>query len=171
MNVDWLKDNNIGGSVSGLDDPIRWSDPRCVSVCAGADLFDEALDDQHIARVFAVMAAASHHRFEVSTTRPNRMRALVSSAVFRTLVDGIVSTWSASRSGVLPTVSWPLPNVYLGVEIATQREADTMVATLASTPAAARFVRVRSAGPIDLRLPAAVSAESDCPQGMAVLSW
>ncbi len=171
MSVNWLKDNNIGGSVSGLDDPLRWSEPRSVRVCTGADLFDETVDDQHIARVFAVMAAASHHCFEVSTKRPERMRELVSSTVFRTLVDGIVSTSSASRSGAPRTISWPLPNVCLGVEIATQRDADAMVAALANTPATARFVRVRSAGPIDLRLHELRSAGAEQPQGLTVLSW
>ena len=39
-----------------LDQPLRWSRPRTIFVCAHADLFHEAVPDEWIDQVFAVMA-------------------------------------------------------------------------------------------------------------------
>ena len=57
-----------------LTQPLRWSKPRMIFVCAHADLFHEAVPDDWIDRVFAVMALAPQHTFQVLTKRPERMR-------------------------------------------------------------------------------------------------
>lgn len=57
-----------------LDQPLRWAKPRMIFVCAHADLFYEAVPDQWIDRVFAVMALAPQHVFMVLTKRTARMR-------------------------------------------------------------------------------------------------
>jgi protein gp37 len=58
-----------------LDQPLRWTKPRMIFVCAHGDLFHENVPDAWIDRVFAVMALSPRHTFQVLTKRPARMRA------------------------------------------------------------------------------------------------
>lgn len=57
-----------------LDQPLRWRKPRRIFVCAHGDLFHEAVPDEWIDRVFAVMALCPQHKFLVLTKRAKRMR-------------------------------------------------------------------------------------------------
>jgi protein gp37 len=57
-----------------LDQPMRWSTPRMIFVCAHGDLFHESVPDEWIDKVFGVMALAKQHTFQVLTKRPERMR-------------------------------------------------------------------------------------------------
>src|SRR5205085_4550031 len=57
-----------------LADPLRWKSPRRIFVNSMSDLFHESLHDEAIAAVFAVMALAPQHTFQVLTKRPARMR-------------------------------------------------------------------------------------------------
>lgn len=54
--------------------PLRWTKPRRIFVNSMSDLFHEDVPDDWIDRVFAVMALAPHHTFQVLTKRPARMR-------------------------------------------------------------------------------------------------
>lgn len=55
--------------------PLRWRRPRRIFVNSMSDLFHEAVPDEWIDRIFAVMALAPHHTFQILTKRPERMRA------------------------------------------------------------------------------------------------
>lgn len=103
-----------------LDQPLHWRKPRKVFVNSMSDLFHKDIPDEYIARVFATMALASQHQFQVLTKRPGPMRALL-------------TRWAPiSRP-------WPLPNVWLGVSIESDKfcwRADA----LRETPAAVRFL-------------------------------
>jgi protein gp37 len=57
-----------------LDLPLRWRRPRRIFVNSTSDLFHEKVPDAWIDRVFAVMALAPQHTFQVLTKRPERMR-------------------------------------------------------------------------------------------------
>lgn len=57
-----------------LDEPLRWKRPRMIFVCAHGDLFHPDVPDDWIDQVFAVMALAPQHTFQVLTKRPERMR-------------------------------------------------------------------------------------------------
>jgi protein gp37 len=61
-----------------LDLPLRWRKPRRIFVNSLSDLFHENVPDEWIARVFAVMALAPQHTFQVLTKRAKRMREWVS---------------------------------------------------------------------------------------------
>lgn len=54
--------------------PLRWRRPRMVFVCSMTDLFADFVPDEWIDRVFAVMALAPQHTFQVPTKRAKRMR-------------------------------------------------------------------------------------------------
>ncbi len=152
----WLNVRD-GGKASGpafgvtlhpdaLELPLRWRRPRLVFVNSMSDLFHEEVPDEFIAQVFATMALAGQHTFQVLTKRPERMAELLPSAWFRL-------AWAAAlrRDGLLAyaesqvarygeaAAPWPLPNVWLGVSIENRkfvRRADL----LRSTPAAVRFI-------------------------------
>ena len=128
-----------------LDLPMRWRRPRRIFVNSMSDLFHDAVPDDYIAQVFAVMAAAAQHTFQVLTKRHARMRSLVS----RGLLD---LTDDVAYGMGFKVMRWPLPNVWLGVSAETQQWADIRIPALLDTPAAVRFVSAEPLlGPIDLR--------------------
>jgi len=150
-----------------LADPLRWKKPRRVFVNSMSDLFHERLSDQEIAAVFAVMAAADHHTFQVLTKRPERMRQWF--GWLETSAD--IGRWHGARAALsyaaqvigsahgvkVPAppaiygVLWPLPNVWLGVSVEDQTTADERIPLLLDTPAAVRFVSYEPAlGPVCL---------------------
>lgn len=57
-----------------LFDPLRWQKPRRIFVNSMSDLFHENIPDEWINRIFAVMASAPQHTFQILTKRPERMR-------------------------------------------------------------------------------------------------
>src|ERR1035438_6898575 len=61
-----------------LQEPLHWRKPRRVFVNSMSDLFHEALPDDAIDRVFAVMALCPHLTFQVLTKRAERMRDYLS---------------------------------------------------------------------------------------------
>ncbi|SHX95720.1 bacteriophage protein gp37 [Mycobacteroides abscessus subsp. abscessus] len=138
-----------------LDLPLRWTKPRKVFVNSMSDLFHDKVPDEYIARVFAVMALAPQHTFQLLTKRHGRMRALLNSRAFLQLVW---DAWSVEDGpdeseslGTDPAERWPLPNVWLGVSAEDQKRADLRIPALLDTPAAVRFVSAEPLlGPIDL---------------------
>jgi protein gp37 len=139
-------DGDGPGSTTGvllhhdrLHQPWRWRKPRRVFVNSVSDLFHDAVPDDYIAQVFAVMDAAPEHIFQVLTKRPARMRSLLSSLAFE---HAVFKHWSGG-SALNPDErypGWPLPNVHLGVSVEDQRAADLRIPTLLDTPAAVRFL-------------------------------
>ncbi len=127
-----------------LDQPLRWRRPRRVFVNSMSDLFHQDVPDEYIARVWAVMALAPQHTFQVLTKRHARMRSLLNSTSFFESV--------AHHQGKLSDeTDWPLPNVWLGVSTENQQWADTRIPALLDTPAAVRFISAEPLlGPIDL---------------------
>lgn len=144
-----------------LDQPLRWRRPRRIFVNSMSDLFHKDIPDEYIARVFAVMAFAPQHTFQLLTKRHARMRSLLSSPGFEMLLWAAMVDLSTARAkpDVLcvdfEPVDWPLPNVWLGVSVENQQWADTRIPALLATPAAVRFI---SAEP--LLGPVAFPAES-----------
>jgi protein gp37 len=146
------------GKVSVVEehmlDPTRWRMPRMIFVNSMSDLFYEALDPMTVARIFAVMAFAGWHRFQVLTKRPTLMQRLLSSDSFVELVR----SWKAT-GGLYPAqvyesqrdMPWPLPNVWVGVSVEDQETANERIPLLLKTPAATRFISYEPAlGPLDL---------------------
>jgi protein gp37 len=156
---------------SMLDIPLRRKKPTTYFVNSMSDLFHEALPDEAIDRVFAVMALCPQHTFQVLTKRAERMReywkdptalrdrwfaALLDQRVFpgdpRRAVIG-----NPSRAGVAEGIlkGWRplmLDNVRLGVSAEDQQRADERIPLLLQTPAAVRFISAEPLlGPVDLK--------------------
>jgi protein gp37 len=140
-----------------LDQPLRWRTPAMIFVAAHGDLFHEEVPLEWIDRVFAVMALAPWHTFQVLSKRSFRMREYAKQWFERLAhLDPVVNhpTGAAPFSklvdwSVLPKV---LPNVWLGTSAEDQPRADERIPDLLATPAAVRFVSLEPLlGPIDLR--------------------
>lgn len=136
-----------------LDQPLRWKRPRKIFVNSMSDLFHEAVPDEFIDRVFAVMALARQHTFQVLTKRPERMLAYMTRlGKSAKLLDDAARTmgYTFEFNGQY-LVKWPLPNVWLGVSIEDQPTADERVPLLLQTPAAVRWISAEPLlGPVDL---------------------
>jgi protein gp37 len=118
-----------------LAQPFRRRTPRRVFDNSMSDLFHDAIDDEYIAQVFAVMAATPRHTYQVLTKRHGRMRTLLNSGEFFSMVGD-----HAIEACGLDGIPWPLPNVWLGVSVEDQKWADIRVPALLETPAIVRFL-------------------------------
>ncbi len=157
-----------------LDWPLRWRGskqahaerrPSRIFVNSTADLFHDSLPDETIDKVFAVMALAPQHVFQVLTKRPERMRAYFRDRQTSNRVGDAMAAISdaADRHGIRHDhpgwcfdpagVDWePLSNVWLGVSAEDQATWDERTAHLIATPAALRFVSVEPMlGPVVAR--------------------
>lgn len=137
---------------AALLQPLRWKRPRMIFVCAHGDLFAENVPDDWIDHVFAVMALAPQHTFQVLTKRPERMRAYCGGLYERReYMGGLMAEiggedregWYAPEAYV--SRCWvgmmtPLPNVWLGVSVEDQNRADERIPVLLDTPATVRFI-------------------------------
>ena len=147
-----------------LLEPLKWRKPQRVFVNSMSDLFHELVPDEFIDRVFAVMALAPHHIFQILTKRPLRMRdylkSRATSAQFWKDAARIVG-YSLEFQGV-SLVWYPLPNVWLGVSCEDQRRADERIPLLLQTPAAVRFISAEPLlGPIEIRGPKETCGDCD----------
>ena len=153
-----------------LDAPLRWK-PSRVFVNSMSNLFHEALPDETIDRVFAVMAWARHHTYQILTKRPTRMQDY--SAGLASLSPRERTRRLGESSSGFPVslencgeLEWPFPWVWLGVSVEDQATADERTPLLLQTPAAVRFVSYEPAlGPVDLR-PWLPFTDPTYPQGL-----
>jgi protein gp37 len=155
-----------------LTEPLAWKRPRKIFVNSMGDLFHEDVPDEWIDRVFAVMALAPQHTFQVLTKRTKRMREYFAfkgsqqldrgggedkaSAKDRIFIEAMLianrmeGPHEAAACVLDALERWPLPNVWLGVSAERQQEADERIPELLATPAAIRFVSAEPLlGPID----------------------
>lgn len=125
-----------------LDQPLRWRRQRMIFVCAHGDLFAEGVTDAMLDRVFAVMALARQHTFQVLTKRSERMREYLTALPER--IKDLAS------NSALDGASFPLPNVWLGVSVEDQTRAEERIPVLLDTPAAVRWISAEPLlGPVD----------------------
>lgn len=141
-----------------IDQPLRWTKPRMIFVCAHGDLFHEDVPDLWIDHVFAVMALADQHTFQVLTKRPERAREYItdqsqgrSDGRGEAVVKYAQEHHPDPDALTLEGFRWPLPNVWLGVSVEDQTRADERIPILLETPAAVRWISAEPLlGPIDL---------------------
>lgn len=140
-----------------LHQPSQWKKPRRIFVNSMSDLFHEDVTDQQIEAVFAEMQANERHTFQALTKRIERAKAWLD-RVKPSPVDGILTLDGApprhhgGTAVAFMAASWPLRNVWLGVTVVNQAEADRDIPLLLATPARVRFLSVEPMlSSIDLR--------------------
>ncbi len=108
-----------------LDLPMRWARPRMIFVNSMSDLFHEGVPASFVIAVFATMAEAKHHTFQLLTKRPERAREM--------------------------DLPWP-SNVWMGTSVENQRFT-TRVDELRRTGARVKFLSCEPLlGPLHLDL-------------------
>lgn len=151
LNGKWT--GNIRLAENKLLDPLRWKQPRRIFVNSMSDLFHENVPDEWIDRIFAVMALASQHTFQVLTKRPERMHEYLCklSDVGPLAAQLRIDRCAAEINGRSFVGSgWPLRNVWLGVSVENQETADGRIPLLLETPAETKFISYEPAlGPVD----------------------
>ena len=95
-----------------LKEPYRLKKPSMIFVNSMSDLFHEMIPDDYRQEIFGVMRDLPQHAFQVLTKRPQ-----------------VAAEWP----------DWP-SNVWLGVSVERQKEAERRVPLLAGIPAAIRFI-------------------------------
>jgi protein gp37 len=120
------------------------------------DLFHGSVPDEWIDQVFAIMAMAPQHTFQILTKRPERMKEYCDgnpvSIIHKIPITVSLKFPFGFESKYLNyPLNWPLPNVWLGVSAENQPTADDRIPILLNTPAAKRFVSLEPLlGPIVL---------------------
>ncbi|KKM98587.1 hypothetical protein LCGC14_1156500 [marine sediment metagenome] len=135
-----------------LDEPLHWRKPRRVFVCSMSDLFHDDVPALFIGNVLARCALATQHTFMVLTKRPERMKLIVEH--MRYDEEGFQDDIAGELDDAGLSVNWDgdLSNVWLGVSISNQPDADRWLPFLLQTPAAVRFVSYEPAiAAVDIR--------------------
>lgn len=145
----WIAPNaheNVQLHPERLDKPLRWTKPRMIFVNSTSDLFHDEVPDSFIDEVFAVMAMAARHTYQILTKRPQRMRDYLRHPDTVTRVAAAIDRrddhqgYDVLAQDLRAGWAWPLANVWLGVSVEDQRRANERIPILMETPAAVRFL-------------------------------
>jgi protein gp37 len=130
----WNWDTHLADSHMDLP---RIKKPKRIFVGSMTDIFLHSQSKQgreDVVSLFSVMAQNPQHTFQILTKRPVEMKIFID---YLTNKEGFIG--------------WPLPNVWLGVTVCNQEEADFKIPILLDTPAAIRFISVEPMlGPVDI---------------------
>jgi protein gp37 len=110
----WTGRVNI--DMNALAAPLAWKRPQRIFVNSMSDLFQDAVDESIVRRVWHIMEQAYWHSFQILTKRPERMLDLLSKPIFPTL-----------------------PNVWLGTSVESAAYL-ARIDLLRQVPARVRFV-------------------------------
>ncbi len=102
---------------SAIDKPRHWKKPQRIFVCSMGDLFHESVPVEWIENVMEVITDCPQHTFIVLTKRPERMKA-----------------WFDN--------SYITPNLWLGVTVENQEQADKRLPILVSIPNGKKFISI-----------------------------
>lgn len=140
-----------------LSEPLRWTRPRLIFVNSVSDLF--GAEDDEIAAIFGAMALASTHTFQTLTKRHAQMRAWFDwlhdrapspSGKIAYCIAQLERYQPGASKGRTPPSAWPLANVWLGVTVEDQENANARVPVLLTCKAAVHWVSAEPLlGPID----------------------
>jgi protein gp37 len=146
--------------VERLDEPLKRRKPTMWFVNSMSDLFHESVTDEQLDQIFAVMALAPQHTYQVLTKRPDRMRKYCNNLILDILDRRIRFAATVARLGcnfscqndqyykIIESLKnpsgkcFPIPNVWLGVTVENQKAADQRIPLLLETFASTRFLSV-----------------------------
>ena len=115
---------------SALEKPLHWKKPRTIFVCSMGDLFHSTISFKQISKVFSITQKCPQHTFLILTKRPATM-------------------WRYFQN---VGITKPYLNVWLGVTVENQEQADKRIPILLSIPAVKRFVSIEPMlGPVDIK--------------------
>lgn len=116
-----------------LAEPLKWAGSRRIFVNSMSDMFHEAIPEDYIANVAAVMRLADWHTYQVLTKRPERMTSLL--------------TGRLQEAAKVPHIWW-------GVTVENRKHGVPRIDALRSTGATMKFLSIEplleDLGTIDL---------------------
>jgi len=123
---------------SVLYKPLKWKKSKKIFTCSMSDLFHENIPPSWRNQVFAVMALAHQHTFQVLTKRPENMKRYFEvnhRAVLKIAVD-------IAEELKVPLFDFDFPpeNVWLGATVENQQRAEERIPVLKDTPGAIKFL-------------------------------
>src|ERR1035441_2443470 len=81
-----------------LAEPLSWRKPRTVFVNSMSDVGHARVPTEFVARIWAIMALTPQHTYQLLTTRPGRLAAMLGQERFRSgLVHDAISDFLAVR--------------------------------------------------------------------------
>lgn len=120
-----------------LRQPLRWQKSRLVFVDSMSDLFHPSVTSPFLDKVFAVMATAERHVFQILTKRPQRMKEYMEAG------DKLLEErWPSALEEVVGETadfSFPPQNIWLGTSVENQEVTDR-ISHLKEIPASVRFL-------------------------------
>lgn len=127
--------------------PLGWCKPRRIFAVAHGDMFHISVTDDVLDQIWLVMALCPHHQFQVLTKRSDRMREYLTRIAEESHTEtqmrfarAYLALPLGARKTRLTQITFPLPNVWVGVSVEDQKRADERVPDLLHTPAAVRWV-------------------------------
>ncbi|HLO88789.1 MAG TPA: DUF5131 family protein [Nostocaceae cyanobacterium] len=150
----------------------NWVNPELVFVCNLGDLFHEKVPFEFVDQAIAYMILASWNKYQILTKRPQRMLEYFTTPDRKEKIQNVlVSAWNKVMENPSRKIkamlesplhsNWlleqtqnltlPLDNVWLGVSVCNQEDADNFIEPLLQTPAAIRYLSLEPLlGDIDL---------------------
>lgn len=136
--------------------PLHWKKPRMIFVCSMTDMFGNFVKDSWIDKMFAVMALAPHHTYQLLTKRSARMRAYMTDRRTYQRILHAAEPFRAARGELCripisnPSDAAFWPQLWLGVSAEDQTRYDERKEDLRQTPASIRFMSLEPLlGPIN----------------------
>jgi len=113
--------------LQALTEPTKWKKPSKVFVNSMSDTFHGNLTFEQINEVFNTMQYCNRHTYQVLTKRPDRALEFIQ--------------WKRKQPGIIH--NWELPdNIWFGVTVENQEQANKRIPILLEIPAKVRFVSV-----------------------------
>lgn len=128
--------------------PLKWNreaekaGKRAKVFCASfADVFDDEVPNEWRDDLFRLILSTPWLDWLLLTKRPEHAQACMENLEqnrIETTLLGFRLRFSANN--IVPCPQWPIPNVWLGVSIANQADADKNIPILLKVPSAIRFI-------------------------------
>ena len=119
-------------------EPLKLKRPSRILTCSMGDMFDDAVSAWDIDCILEVMLGCPHHEFLVLTKRPEN------------LMSKLYAHDEYNYCRALDDADY-IPNLWLGVSVACQEDADQRIPLLLDVPAALYWLSVEPMlGPVDL---------------------
>ena len=141
--------------------PLRWKKPRMIFVNSMSDLFHADVPFEFVDQVFAVMAVAHHHTYQVLTKRPERMAEYFARG-YLPIERAARPVFTLHGREPAPRRTDPigklmhgegLEHVWIGTSVENQETANERVPQLLRCPATIRFLSVEPLlDDVDLRM-------------------
>jgi len=139
---------------SRLNEPTKLKKPSRIFVSSMGDLFHDDVACEYLWPIFSEMCGTqwiNGHTFLLLTKRPKRMREVIK-MIKEDLEEQRKPVINPDGTKIIRLVfEFPLNNIWLGVTVCNQQEADEKIPILLSIPADKRFVSIEPMlGPVDV---------------------